>query len=293
MSHAPQTDPEFLTVPELAALLRIKERKVYDLAASGAVPCARVTGKLLFPARAVRDWIAAGATSGAAPAPGLRPDVFLGSHDPLLDWALRQAGTGLATYFSGSGDGLSRFAAREGVATGLHILEDGAWNVAAARRTAPRDAVLLSFARRSRGLVTRPGSGIAALADLAGRRLQPRQAGSGTETVFAHLLSEAGLSADAFDTTAPALSEQDAVLAVQQGAADATFGLAALARQHGLEVVPLVEERFDLLVDRTAYFEPPLQRLAAFLRSDALAAQAERLGGYDVSEAGTVRWNGD
>lgn len=31
----------YLTVPELAELLRIKERKVYDLAASGAVPCSR------------------------------------------------------------------------------------------------------------------------------------------------------------------------------------------------------------------------------------------------------------
>ena len=50
-------DPEFLTVPELAELLRIKERKVYDLASAGDVPCTRATGKLLFPARDVRAWI--------------------------------------------------------------------------------------------------------------------------------------------------------------------------------------------------------------------------------------------
>jgi excisionase family DNA binding protein len=30
---------EYLTTRELAELLRIKERKVYDLVASGAVPC--------------------------------------------------------------------------------------------------------------------------------------------------------------------------------------------------------------------------------------------------------------
>ena len=39
---------EYLTVRELAALLRLKERKIYDLAASGKVPCSRATGKLLF-----------------------------------------------------------------------------------------------------------------------------------------------------------------------------------------------------------------------------------------------------
>jgi len=30
-------------------LLRITERKVYDLAATGKVPCSRAMGKLLFP----------------------------------------------------------------------------------------------------------------------------------------------------------------------------------------------------------------------------------------------------
>ena len=41
--------PDYLTTRELADLLRIGERKVYDLAASGEVPCLRVVGKLLFP----------------------------------------------------------------------------------------------------------------------------------------------------------------------------------------------------------------------------------------------------
>jgi putative molybdopterin biosynthesis protein len=39
----------FLTTRELAALLRVKERKIYDLVAEGALPVRRVTGKLLFP----------------------------------------------------------------------------------------------------------------------------------------------------------------------------------------------------------------------------------------------------
>ncbi|SLN15977.1 PBP superfamily domain protein [Roseivivax jejudonensis] len=286
-------DPEFLTVRELAELLRIKERKVYDLAASGEVPCTKVTGKLLFPARDVRAWIAAGAIggsdSGAAQSP--RPSVFLGSHDPLLDWALRQARTGLATYFESSGDGLTRFAAREGVATGLHVFEDGAWNVAAAQR-AGGAAVLLAFATRRRGLVTLPGADIAGLADLRGRRFAPRQPGSGTESVFAHLLTEAEIPADAIDTADPTRSEGDAVTAIQQGTAEATFGLEALAVAHGLAFVPLIEERFDLLVDRAAYFDPPLQALFNFCRTGAFREHAARLGGYDVSDAGTVRWNG-
>src|SRR6056297_3928252 len=87
-------DHEYLTVKELADLLRLKERKIYDLAASGAVPCSRVTGKLLFPAADIREWIES-AKSGGAPADATgqsaRPPIVLGSHDPLLDWAIRQS----------------------------------------------------------------------------------------------------------------------------------------------------------------------------------------------------------
>lgn len=39
----------YLTTKEVADLLRLKERKVYDLVAEGGIPCVRATGKLLFP----------------------------------------------------------------------------------------------------------------------------------------------------------------------------------------------------------------------------------------------------
>ena len=106
---------EYLTTKELAELLRIKERKVYDLVSSGSVPCSRATGKLLFPREAIEKWIAENASSQ----PVSRPNVMLGSHDPLLEWAIRESRCGLASYFDSSLDGLARFAAGEGIATGL------------------------------------------------------------------------------------------------------------------------------------------------------------------------------
>jgi excisionase family DNA binding protein len=295
MTEGAATAPEFLTVKELAALLRLKERKVYDLAASGKVPCTRATGKLLFPAAEVQAWIA-GASGGGTPKPAARPAVFLGSHDPLLEWALRQSRCGLAMFLDGSLDGLERFAAREGVAAGLHLQgEDRRWNVPAVQaRFAGQDVVLISWAARRRGLVLRPedAGAIAGLADLAGRRLAVRQPESGTELLFGQLLSQAGLSRADIRQTEPARSETDAVLAVAQGQAEATFGLEAAARPFGLHVVPLVEERFDLLVDRRAYFEPPMQALLDFARTPAFAEHAAALGGYDVAGLGRVLWNG-
>ena len=297
MARDPSSEPpEFLTVPELAALLRIKERKVYDLAASGAVPCSKITGKILFPDREVRAWIASGRTdtqTSAAP----RPETFLGSHDPLLDWALRQSQSGLATYFDGSSDGLTRYLAGEGVATGMHIrdTESGDWNIPAVAQSATgQDAVLVAWATRARGLVLRAENTdrIGSLRDLRGARFAARQAGSGAQVMFNDMITEAGLSLNDLTLSEPAPTETDAVLAVVQGEADAALGLEAIARPYGLAFLPLVSERFDILIDRKSWFDQPLQRLWAFAKSPAFAQHAETLAGYDMRDLGTVRWNG-
>ena len=287
---------EYLTTKELADLLRIKERKVYDLAASGEVPCSRAMGKLLFPRRAVDAWLAEN-SSGFTPGLGAeRPAVFLGSHDPLLDWALRESRSGLASFFDGSMDGLERFAASEGIATGLHIFDpqDDAWNVpAVASRFRGRDVVLVEWAKRERGIVLREEDrgAIASMSDLKGRRVVPRQAEAGSQALFAHLLTEAGLTGTDIDLASPVRSENDAALAVLEGKAHAALGLAGLARQYRLGFVPLVTERFDLLVDRRAWFEPPLQAFIEFCRSGAVADKAAEIGGYDVTGFGRVHFN--
>jgi len=295
LKSGPTTPERYLTVPELAELLRIKERKVYDLASTGAVPCSKVTGKLLFPERAVHRWLARGQTGDAVPdAP--RPSVFLGSHDPLLDWALRQSECGIAIFFDGSQDGLDRFAKREGVAAALHMYDPASsdWNASAMLQFDGKPVVLLAFAKRQRGLVVRRNlaSQIKGIDDLVGRLVTPRQTGAGTRILFDYLLAQAGVAPDAIRLAPVARSEADAVLDIAAEEADATFGLEALAHRHKLGFVPLIEERFDLLVSRRAYFEAPMQRFVRFLTSEAFADHAAGLAGYDVSEAGTVRWNG-
>ncbi|NDW00484.1 helix-turn-helix transcriptional regulator [Salipiger sp. PrR002] len=285
---------EYLTVRELADLLRLKERKVYDLAASGEVPCSRATGKLLFPAAEIRAWIEGAQSGGFMTPQAPRPGVFLGSHDPLLDWAIRQSRCGLATYFDGSQDGLTRFAAREGVASGLHVrAPDGSWNLAAARAAAEgQDVVLIGFAARRRGLVLREdGPAPQGLADLPGLRVAPRQEGSGTAVLLRELAQEAGVDLGSLTFTPTERTEDEAVQSVRRGEADVTFGLESVARSYGLRFVPLIEERFDLLIDRRAYFEPALQSLLHFCRSGPFRSRAESLGGYDLSRFGEVVWN--
>ena len=292
----PKQEIEYLTTKELAELLRIKERKVYDLAASGQVPCSRAMGKLLFPRRAIEAWIAGESTGGTVPGAEPRPDVLLGSFEPLLEWALRESGCGLATLLDGSLDGLSRFANGEGVAAGMHVFDSasGDWNRAVVeQRVAGMPVALVEFAWRERGLIVAPGQvgKFTGVESLRGCRVVPRQASAGTQVLLECLLHEAGVAGADIHWTAVAHTESDAAMSVLEGQADATLGLRVMADRLRLGFVPLLRERFDLLVDRAAWFEPPLQRLMSFCHSPVFAAKAAEFAGYDVSGLGTIHFN--
>ena len=49
--------------------------------------------------------------------------MLVGSHDPLLDWALRESGCGIASFCDGSLDGLGRLGRGEAVLAGVHLAE--------------------------------------------------------------------------------------------------------------------------------------------------------------------------
>jgi len=81
-------------------------------------------------------------------------------------------------------------------------------------------------------------------------------------------------------------------IALVGGGFSANLAIEAVARQQGLDFVALKWERFDLVVRRVEYFDPPLQRLFAFARTEPFAERAASLGGYNISNAGTVVFNG-
>ncbi|HKJ51527.1 MAG TPA: helix-turn-helix transcriptional regulator [Gammaproteobacteria bacterium] len=285
---------EYLTTKELAELLRIKERKVYDLAASGAVPCSRATGKLLFPRAAIDDWLASKISSPEKAT--TRPLVIVGSHDPLLEWALRESRCGLASYFDSSLDGLERFAEGAGIASGLHLYDADteSWNQAEVEtRFARERVVLVEWAKRARGIILQPAAagGVAGLGDLSARKLVPRQAEAGSQIVLEALMRQQQVDDSSFEWTRPARSEVDAVIEVVEGRADAAFGLATLASQYRLGFVPVIDERYDILVDRRAWFEPTWQVFMHFCRSPEFERHARELAGYDIAGQFQVHFN--
>lgn len=290
---------ELLTSTEAAEYLRLKERKLYELVATGAVPCTKVTGRWLFPRAELDRWIAAALAQPVGPMPVEPPRIIGGSHDPLLEWALLESGSVLATLPEGSERGLDRFLAGEVVAAAIHLHTlNGTGtdaNVEAVRRIAKtHNAVLIAFVRREQGFVVAPGNplGLSAIADVVerGARLALRPKGAGAQLLLLALLHRAGAPLEAIAHGPVCPTGPDIPQAIRAGHADCGVATRSVANAAGLGFVPIMWEDFDLVLHQRDYFRAPMQAFFRFLSSSEFRARAQEAGGYDVSRAGQVRF---
>ena len=84
------------------------------------------------------------------------PNVLLGSHDPLLELAIKHSKSGIAMSFDGSIQGIDRFKSNQGIASGLHIYDHSlkSWNVPLIKsQLNTKQIVLMEWATRQRGLI--------------------------------------------------------------------------------------------------------------------------------------------
>jgi excisionase family DNA binding protein len=291
--------PELLNTDEAAAYLRLSERKLYELVASGAVPCSKVTGRWLFPKAALDRWVAAGLPSALKTLEIPSPPIMGGSHDPLLEWALRESGCGLASLPEGSEAGLRRLARREVIAAGIHLHplqgdHDRANIDAVAEAPGLHDAVLIGFSLREQGLVVAAGNplGLQGIAQLANSsvRVARRQDGAGAQLLLLSLLASAGIDPSALNLVRPdCITGTDITDRIRRGHADCGIATRSVAQAAGMGFVPLIWERFDLVLRQRDYFLPGPTALFGFVRSDRFRQRAAELGGYDLTVCGEIR----
>jgi putative molybdopterin biosynthesis protein len=290
---------ELLTTDEAADYLRLSERKLYELVADRAVPCSKVTGRWLFSRAALDRWVSAGLIAPAGLAQVSAPPIVGGSHDPLLEWGLRESNSGLASLPEGSEEGLRRLTRGEVMIAAIHLHrldgDDERANVEAVADAAGlHDAVVLGFARREQGILVAAGNPLD-LSDMASiatsrARMAQRPAGAGAQLLLLALLARAGIALDDLKLAKPAFpTGPDIAQAIRAGRIDCGIATRSVAKSAGLDFLPLVWERFDLVMRQRDYFMKGPQALFDFMREVGFRDRAAELGGYDVSEAGAVR----
>jgi excisionase family DNA binding protein len=294
---------DFLTTSEAAEYVRLGERKLYELVTSGAIPCSKVAGKWLFPRHELDLWVLSGLARPAGMTAADPPPIVGGSQDDLLEWSLRESGSGLASLTEGTARGVERLQRGEVMAAAIHFHGDaipeqsaGDANVAAVRGLPSlHDAVLVGFARREQGFLLPPGNPkqLHTLSDVlgAGAKMAVRQPGAGAQMLLEALLTQAGAAhKDLRRLEPPCLTGPDLAGAIRAGRADCGVATRAAAKSAGLDFVPLVSENFDLLMRQRSYFRPSMQALIGFVGHKRLKQRAAELTGYDPASAGQIRF---
>ena len=294
---------DFLTTSEAADYVRLGERKLYELVTEGAIPGSKVTGKWLFPRHELDLWVLSGLSRPAGMIAADPPPIVGGSQDDLLEWTLRESGSGLASLTEGTARGVDRLQRGEVTAAAIHFHSDeisegsaGDANIAAVRgMSGLHDAVLVGLVRREQGLALPPGNPkhLQNLADVlaSGAQMAVRQPGAGAQMLLEMLLRRAGAEPkDLHRLEPPCLTGPDLAVAIRAGWADCGITTRAAANSAGLDFVPLLWENFDLLMRQRSYFRPQVQALIGFIGQKRLNQRAAELGGYDPAPAGQIRF---
>jgi putative molybdopterin biosynthesis protein len=288
-----------LNTAEAADYLRIKERKLYELVAEQAIPCTKVTGKWLFPRADLDRWLLAGMARPYGITPAEPPPIVGGSHDPLLQWALVESRAGLAILPEGSESGYRRFLKGEVIAAAIHFhdlddLDKDANVDLVSKELTLYDAVLVHFCARDQGLLVATGNplGLGAVKDIKTKKARAavRPEGAGAQQLLLALLKRDGLALRDLGQSLLAPTGPDIAQSIRAGHADAGIATRAVATAAGLDFVPLVTERFDILMRQRDSYRPPLQTFLDIIAKPSFAARAAELSGLDVTMAGQVRW---
>ncbi len=234
--------------------------------------------------------------------PDGRPVIVLGSKDQgtqvLADSFNRKGlGVSLQVLPLNSMDGL--VALRQGVCrmSTSHLLDaaSGEYNRPFVRHLFPGQPMsILRLYLREEGLIVRPGNplGIQGLEDLLrpGVRLVNRELGSGIRVWLDKQLQELGLDPAVINGYQDCTDSHAAVArAVLQGRADAGLGIAAWARELGLDFIPLFQEPYELVLPADLLKDRQYAPLYEHLTSAEFRQDMAKLNGYSVPfESGRI-----
>ena len=163
-------------------------------------------------------------------------------------------------------------------------------NVRAVRRHFPgRRMLVVNLTRWRQGFVVaaRNPLDIRDASDLLrpGVRVVGREPGTGADDLFARLLAGEGDGRPDFSGPV-AEGHLDVARRVHCGAADTGVAIESAALAWGLGFVPLVEERFDLVIPADIAEASPVSRFLETLDDPGFRAEAASLPGYDTSISG-------
>jgi molybdate-binding protein/DNA-binding XRE family transcriptional regulator len=177
---------------------------------------------------------------------------------------------------------------------GTHLKDEssGESNLPEIGRLFPKHSVaVIAYAIWEEGIVTAPGNPkkIRGIEDFARNDVSivNREEGAGIRALLDSHLRKLRIppqSVRGYARSAP--GHLPAAWQVQSGAVDCCLATQAAARVFGLHFIPLVSERYDLVIRKQHLDTPRMQNLLDVLSRSGFRRELEGLGGYDTRVAG-------
>ncbi|UQZ86818.1 PBP superfamily domain protein [Paenibacillus konkukensis] len=307
------------TTEEIAKLLKISKLTVYDLIKKGELPSYRVGKQMRVEAADLEAYkqraktvpvsgqgqsAAANASVSSAPAPwagGGRPLVITGqdiSLDLLAKHMEKQIpGVRPLRSYVGSLDSLISMYRGESDIVSTHLLDGdtGEYNIPYIRKLLVGSPyIVVNLVSRRAGFYVQRGNplDLQHWSDLQRPKLRlvNREKGAGARVLLDEQLRLHGISQAALDGYAEEeLSHMAVAGRVAAGDADVGVGIEkAAAIVGGIDFIPLIQERYDLVMIRKPDNRAWIDAVLRILQSEAFHKELRTISGYDLTLTGQV-----
>ena len=183
---------------------------------------------------------------------------------------------------------------------GSHLLdtENGTYNLSYIKKYLPEGnppggVRLVQLVFRDQGLIIARGNPkrIKGIEDLVRDDIVfiNRQAGSGTRILLDYRLKELGLNpAEINGYETEEFTHMSVAVAVLSGSVDVGLGIYAAAKALGLDFIPVVTERYDLIIPQMFFETENIRILLETIHSPAFKQRVDALGGYSTRQTGEI-----
>lgn len=306
------TDILYYTPEEVAKILKISKGTVYDLIKKGDIPSYRVGKKMRISPSDLEAF-----TRPSSPVSKLtcsttqvpieqiileNQGLIICGQDIVLDVLTRHLERknpqfrSLRSYV-GSIDGLLALYKGSANVVSAHLWdgETGEYNTPYVRRLLPGQRILIiNLVYRNQGFYVAPGNPkrIQDWVDLVKPDVKfvNREKGSGTRVLLDEQLRKLDIEAQQIKGYENEEMSHIAVAsAVARGVADVGLGTEKAALQIPVvEFIPLMKERYDIVIYKNDLARPAFQALLGVLNSKEFHEEVAGMGGYDISQTGAI-----
>ena len=301
-----------LSTQEVADILHVSKSTIYDLIRKGEINSYKIGRKMRFTQDDVDAYIARSRHEHSTRQvqrvdvasnlldPSIQPqsELILAGQDVVLDILsnyLQQEGIHSGRAYLSSFEGLLSLYQNKVQAAACHLFDGKEYNASFVRSLMPGvPAILVNLSYRTQGFYVRKGNPkhIKGWEDLRRKDISilNRRVGSSSRILLDTQLKAFGIPArqvKGYDQ----IMRSHLTLAAAIAAGDADFGIGTerISRQiENLDFIPLIEERFDLVIRKELLNEPTVKVMLEILSSSVFRKEVIPFSGNDYRNLGKI-----